>query len=89
MGVRGVCPDRRRARRTASARFEVALQSAVQEKFSYAIAIRGLLSGRSMIVRRRCGCGLVSVVAAGAFARLLFSEAKKCQRGNMNDNIGV
>ncbi len=31
----GVCPDRRRARRTASARLEVAMQSTSQEQFSH------------------------------------------------------
>ncbi len=38
----GVWPDLRRARRTASARFVVAMQSAFQEKFSYTMATRGL-----------------------------------------------
>ncbi len=37
-----VCPDRRQARRTAPARFVVAMQSAFQEKFSYTMATRGL-----------------------------------------------
>ncbi len=39
----GVCLDRRRARRTASALLEVAMQSTFQEKCSYTIAVRGLL----------------------------------------------
>ncbi len=34
----GMFPDRRRARRTASARLEVAMQSAFQAKFSYTMA---------------------------------------------------
>ncbi len=41
-----VFPDCRRARRTASALFEVAFK----EKFSY--TIRGLLGGESVMVRR-------------------------------------
>ncbi len=41
----GVCPERRRAGSTASARFEVALQSALQETFSYTMAVPNL-SGR-------------------------------------------
>ncbi len=44
----GVCPDRRRARRTASALLEVAMQSAFQEKCSYTMAVRGLLDGESV-----------------------------------------
>ncbi len=41
----GVCPARRRARRTTSALLEVAMQSAFQEKCSYTMAVRGLLDG--------------------------------------------
>ncbi len=40
-----VCLGRRRARRMASARFEVAIQSAFQEKFSYTMVVLGLLGG--------------------------------------------
>ncbi len=47
-----VCPDRRRARRTASALLEVTLQSAFQVKCSYTMAVRGLLDRGSVIVRR-------------------------------------
>ncbi len=47
----GVCPDRKRVRRKASARLEVAMQSAFQEKFSYAMTVRGL-SDRGSVVRR-------------------------------------
>ncbi len=71
----GVCSDRRRARRRASARCEVAMQSAFQEKFSYAMTVRGLLGGGSVMVRRvraftvanQMGRGGVSVVAVTAF----------------------
>ncbi len=77
MGVRlekCVCPDRRRARRTASALLEVALQSAFQEKCSYPMAVRGLLGEGSVTVRRirafamanEMGRGVVSVAAAFA-----------------------
>ncbi len=53
MGVRSsVCSDRKRARRTASTQFAAATQSAFQEKFSYTMAVRGLLGGGSMIMRR-------------------------------------
>ncbi len=37
-----MCPARRRARRTASALLEVAMESAVQEKCSYTMAVRGI-----------------------------------------------
>ncbi len=47
-----VCPARRRARRTASALLEVAMQSAYQEKCSYTMAVRGLLGEYSVMVRR-------------------------------------
>ncbi len=47
-----MCPARRRARRTASALLEVALQSAFQEKCSYTMAVRGLLGEGSVTVRR-------------------------------------
>ncbi len=55
MGVRleeRVCPARRRASRTASALLEVAMQSAFQEKCSYTMAVRGLLDGGSVTMRR-------------------------------------
>ncbi len=35
----------------ASVRFKVAMQSAFHEKFSHAMAIRGLLEGGSVVVR--------------------------------------
>ncbi len=41
----GVCPARRRGRRTASTLLEVAMQSAFLEKCSYTMAVRGLLHG--------------------------------------------
>ncbi len=74
----GVCPARRRARRTASALLEVAMQSAFHEKCSYTKAFRGLLDGGSVMVRRmrafavanEIGRGGVSVVVAAAFANL-------------------
>ncbi len=40
---RGVCPDLKRARRMAAALFEVALQPAFSEKFSYTMAVWDLL----------------------------------------------
>ncbi len=43
---------RRRARRTVSAQLEMAMQSAVQEKISYSMAVRGLLGGISVMVHR-------------------------------------
>ncbi len=72
----GVCPARRRARRTASALLEVATQSAFQEKCSYTMAVRGLLDGGSVTIRRmrafavanEMGRGGVSVAVAAAFA---------------------
>ncbi len=71
-----MCPARRRARRTASALLEVALQSAFQEERSYTIAVRGLLDGGSVTVRRmrafvvvnEMGQGGVSVAVAAGFA---------------------
>ncbi len=47
-----MCPDRRGARRTAFTRFEVALQSALQEKYSFTMTVRGLLGGGSVMVHR-------------------------------------
>ncbi len=47
----GVCPDRRRPGRTATARFEVAMQSEFQERCSYTMAVRGLLGGESAMGR--------------------------------------
>ncbi len=71
-----MCPDRRRAKRTASALLEVAMQSAFQEKCSYIVAVRGLMDGGSVRVRRmrafavanEMGRGGVSVAVAAAFA---------------------
>ncbi len=48
----GLCPGRRRAIGTASARLEVAMLSAFQEKFSYTMIIRGLLDGGPVMVSR-------------------------------------
>ncbi len=45
---RGVCPDRNWVRRTASALFEVDLQSALKEWFLYTMAVWGLLIGGSV-----------------------------------------
>ncbi len=72
----GVCPARRRARRTACALLDLAMQSAFQEKCSYTMAIRGLLAEGSVTVRRmrafavatEMGRGGVSVAVAAAFA---------------------
>ncbi len=47
-----MCSDRRRARRTAPALLEVAMQSAFQENCLYTIAVRGLLDGGLAMVRR-------------------------------------
>ncbi len=73
-----MCPDRRRARRTAPARLEVAMQSAFQEKCSYTKAVRRLLAEGSLMVRRtgavtvanEMGRGGVSVAVAATFANL-------------------
>ncbi len=70
-----MCPARRRARRTASALLEVAMQSAFQEKCSYTIAVRGLFGEGSVTVRRmrafaeanETGRGGVLVAVAAAF----------------------
>ncbi len=48
----GVCPDSRRSRRTASAQLEVAMQSAFQAECSHNMAVRGLLEGGSVMMRR-------------------------------------
>ncbi len=71
-----MCLARRLARRTASALLEVAMQSAFQEKCSYTMAVRGLLDGGSVTVRRmrafavvnEVGWGGVSVAVTAAFA---------------------
>ncbi len=60
----------------ASALFEVAMQSAFQEKCSYTMAVPGLLGEGSVTVRRmrafavanEMGRGGVSVAVAAAFA---------------------
>ncbi len=52
----GVCLDRRRARKTASALLESAMQSTFQEKCSYTMAVRSLLDGGSLTMRRMKGC---------------------------------
>ncbi len=72
----GVCPDRRRARRTVPALLEVAMQSAFQEKYWYTRAFRGLLDGGSVTVlwirafamANEKGRGGVLVAVAAAFA---------------------
>ncbi len=71
-----MCPARRRAKRTAFALLEVAMQPAFQVKFSYTMAVRGLLGEGSMTVHRmrafavvnEMGRGGVSVAVAAAFA---------------------
>ncbi len=71
-----MCPDRSRARKTAFALLEVVVQPAFQEKCSYTMAVRGLLDGGSVTVRRmrafavakEMGRGGVSVAVAAAFA---------------------
>ncbi len=62
----GVCPERWLASRTAPCRFEEALQSITQGKFSYTMAIRGLLGEGSMIA-----CQWVLVVVAAALTSSL------------------
>ncbi len=70
-----MCPARRRARRTASVLFEVAMLSAFQEKCSYTMAVRDLLGEGSVTVRRmrafvvanEMGWGGVSLAVAAAF----------------------
>ncbi len=47
-----MCPARRRARRTACALLDLAMQSTFQEKCSYTMAVRGLLGEGSITVRR-------------------------------------
>ncbi len=71
-------PARRRARRTASALLEVAMQSDFQEQCSCTMAVQGLLDGGSATERRmmvfavanQVGRGgvAVAVVVAAAFA---------------------
>ncbi len=71
-----MCPARRRAMGTVSALLKVAMQSAFRKNCSYTIAVRGLLDGGSMTVRRmsafaevnEMGRGGVSVAVAPAFA---------------------
>ncbi len=61
---------------TISARFEVAMQSAFEKKFSDTMTVRGLLGEGSVMVRRlraaavanEMGRGGVSVVVAAVFA---------------------
>ncbi len=67
-----MCPARRRARRTASALLEVTMQSAFQEKCSYAVQdLLGegsvtVLRMRAFAVANEMGLGGVSVAAAFA-----------------------
>ncbi len=58
-----VCPARRRARITASALLEVAMQSAFQEKCSYTMAVLDLLDCGTVKVRR-----MKAFTVAAAFA---------------------
>ncbi len=77
----GVCPDRRRARRTASALLEVAMHSAFQAKCSHNMAVRGLLEGGSVMMRRmkpfavenEMVRGRVSLAVAAAFITSLLT----------------
>ncbi len=72
----GVCPAHERARRTASALLDLAMPSALQEKCSYTMTVRGLLGEGSVTVRRmrafalanEMGWGGVSMAVAAAFA---------------------
>ncbi len=65
-----MCPARRRARRTASALLEVALQSAFQEKCSYTMAVRGLLGRGSLTVRRMRAFAVAAAFANSSAASL-------------------
>ncbi len=72
----GVWPDSWWARRRESARFEVTMQSAFQEKFSNTMTVRGLLGEELMMVCRKgafavaneVGRGVVLVAVAPTFA---------------------
>ncbi len=57
-----MCLDRRRARGTLFARLEVAMQIAFQEEFSYTMAVRGLLDGGSVMVRRMTAVAVASEI---------------------------
>ncbi len=63
----GVCPARRRARKTASTLLGVAMQSAFQEKCSYTGSVT-LRRMRAFAVANAMGRGGVSVAVAAAFA---------------------
>ncbi len=70
-----MCPDRRWARRTASTLLEVAMQSAFLQKCSYTMAVRGLLTRGSVMMRpmrdlavaKEIGRGDVSVAVSAVF----------------------
>ncbi len=72
----GVCPACSHTKRTAPVRFEVAMQSAFQENYSYMLGARGLLGGGSAMERQmraypvvnEMGYGKVLVVAGANFA---------------------
>ncbi len=61
----GECPARIRARGTASALLEVAMQSAFQEKCSYTMAVRGLLGEGSVTVCRMGAFAVVNLMGWG------------------------
>ncbi len=60
--------DRRWARITASARLDLAMQSAFQEKCSYIMAVQGLLDGGSVMVRRLRAFAVACEMGRTAFA---------------------
>ncbi len=67
-----VCPARRQARRTASALLEVAMESALQEKCSYTMTVRGLLDaggGGGAVTVRRMRVFVVEMKGAGEACR--------------------
>ncbi len=70
MGIQ-LCSARRWARRTACARFGMALRSAFLEKFSCTMSVRGLLGGVS-VMRSRGGA---SVMVSATALLLLFRHS--------------
>ncbi len=68
---------RRRASRTASDRFEVAMQSAFQRQFSYTIAVWGLLDGGSVMVCWMRVFAVANKVGRGGVSVLLFRHSAK------------
>ncbi len=70
-----MCSDRRRARITASALLEVAMQPAFQKKCSYTMAVRGLLDGGSVTVLRMRAFTVVNEELSSLFFTVNFLES--------------